>query len=233
MDTFDLRWPHGTATLCTDGWRCRIVWRGVRGLGGSIENSALAKGRVADGLLFAPKLLEQLRARGHRDLADEIEVLVPARRAPSNARAEESSSHAAAPGLQEPAASAAPGADPSAVPAAAPVVAPAMESGSWVDQLAGDDGFEICGNRRAKAWLETKANVFVKLPTASGEWVVKFGDGKFEYASAESFKGVLRFMAHKGIMPDDFMAHGGTLLESSNQEVESAVSAWRSAHPQH
>lgn len=75
MDSFNLRWPGGDAKLHTDGTRCRIAWRAANGSGGAIENTVQAKRRVAEGLSFAPDLLENLRAAGHRALADEIEKL--------------------------------------------------------------------------------------------------------------------------------------------------------------
>ena len=75
MDSFNLRWPGGDATLHTDGKRCRIAWRAANGSGGAIENPEQAKRRVAAGLSFAPGLLDTLRAAGHAALADEIEQL--------------------------------------------------------------------------------------------------------------------------------------------------------------
>lgn len=78
MRTFDLRWPKTAATFYTDGRRCRIVWRGKKsGIGGTIENNDQCKRRVADSLGGAPELLEQLRAAGFMDLADEIQTLAP------------------------------------------------------------------------------------------------------------------------------------------------------------
>ena len=78
MDTFDLRWPQTTATFCTNGWRCRIVWRGKKGgLGGTIENNDQCKRRVADSLEGAPGLLDELREAGYMDLAREIQTLAP------------------------------------------------------------------------------------------------------------------------------------------------------------
>ena len=78
MNTFDLRWPKTTATLYTDGRRCRIVWRDKKGGGGgTIENNDQSKRRVADSLPGASKLLEQLRAAGYNNLADEIQILAP------------------------------------------------------------------------------------------------------------------------------------------------------------
>ncbi len=75
MDAFNLRWPGGDATLHTDGVRCRIVWRAENGMGGAIENTDLAKRRVAGGLAYAPSLTDELRERGYADLAGEIEGL--------------------------------------------------------------------------------------------------------------------------------------------------------------
>jgi hypothetical protein len=72
MDSFNLRWPGGDATLHTDGKRCRVAWRAANGTGGAIENTEQAKRRVAAGLSFAPTLLDELRAAGYRDLADEL-----------------------------------------------------------------------------------------------------------------------------------------------------------------
>lgn len=75
MDSFDLRWPKTNATLHTDGWRLKIVVRDKRGPSGTIDNNELCKQRVANGLSFAPKLLSQLKAKGHGTLADDIEKL--------------------------------------------------------------------------------------------------------------------------------------------------------------
>ena len=75
MDTFDLKWPKTDATFYTDGWRCRIVWRQSGGMGGTIDNNQQCKKRVADSLSGAPYLLAALQARGHSNLATEIEDL--------------------------------------------------------------------------------------------------------------------------------------------------------------
>jgi hypothetical protein len=75
MEVFDLRWPKTSATLCTDGWRCRVVWRTPNGMGGVIDNTELAKKRIAGGLDCTPELLDDLRASGHVHLAAEIESL--------------------------------------------------------------------------------------------------------------------------------------------------------------
>jgi len=77
MDSYNLRWPGGDATLHTDGKRCRIAWRAANGTGGAIENTEQAKRRVAAGLSFAPHLLDELRAGGHDGLAEEIRKLAP------------------------------------------------------------------------------------------------------------------------------------------------------------
>jgi hypothetical protein len=75
MEVFELRWPKTSATLCTDGWRCRVVWRTPNGMGGVIDNTELAKKRIAGGLDCTPGLLDDLRASGHVHLAAEIEAL--------------------------------------------------------------------------------------------------------------------------------------------------------------
>ncbi len=76
MDSFDLHWPNATATLYTDGAHVKIVVRDKRGPSGTINNIELCKDRVAFGLDFAPSLLDDLKARGYRDLADDIEQRV-------------------------------------------------------------------------------------------------------------------------------------------------------------
>ncbi len=76
MDSFDLHWPNATATLYTDGAHVKIVVRDKRGPSGTINNIELCKDRVAFGLDFAPQLLDDLKARGYRDLADDIEQRV-------------------------------------------------------------------------------------------------------------------------------------------------------------
>ena len=73
MDSFDLHWPHATATLYTDGAHLKIVVRDKRGPSGTVNNIELCKERVAFGLDFAPGLLADLKARGYGDLADDIE----------------------------------------------------------------------------------------------------------------------------------------------------------------
>lgn len=78
MDAFNLKWPGGDATLYTDGVRCRVVWRAQNGMGGAIENTDLARKRVAGGLHFAPSLLDELRGRGFTDLAGAVETLAGA-----------------------------------------------------------------------------------------------------------------------------------------------------------
>lgn len=77
MQNFDLHWPKTTAFLNTDGERCRIVWRADGGIGGTIDNNNLCKRRLADGLRFAPSLLEELRGAGYVVLAEEISRLAP------------------------------------------------------------------------------------------------------------------------------------------------------------
>lgn len=79
MDRFDLHWPNSDASFLTDGRRCRIVWRSAPGRsrlpGGSIDNNALCKKRLADSLALAPDLLGDLKSRGYTELAAEIEGL--------------------------------------------------------------------------------------------------------------------------------------------------------------
>ncbi len=76
MDSFDLHWPNSTATLYTDGTHLKVVVRDKRGPSGTIQNVELCKERVAFGLDFAPELLEELKAKGYSDLADDIEQRV-------------------------------------------------------------------------------------------------------------------------------------------------------------
>lgn len=78
MDAFNLKWPGGDATLYTDGVRCRVVWRAQNGMGGAIENTELARKRVAGGLHFAPALVDELRGHGFAALASAIESLAGA-----------------------------------------------------------------------------------------------------------------------------------------------------------
>ncbi len=75
MQSFDLKWPKTTATLFSNGWRCRIVWRTDQGMGGAIENNDQCKRRIADSLIGALLLLEELRSAGFTELADEVEAL--------------------------------------------------------------------------------------------------------------------------------------------------------------
>ena len=213
MDTFDLRWPQTTATFCTNGWRCRIVWRGKKGnMGGTIENNDLCKRRVADSLDGAPGLLAELRAAGHVDLAEEIETLAPelAPRAARMPARKPHRTHAAKP--------ASPPSSRSKQADRPPAPAPGELIDNWAAALSGSSHWEACSNRRAKSWLEVAQvevaagddawceDVLLKAPAAKGkqEWVLKCvwqaapkGDGRAapRFYSAESFHGICACVA--------------------------------------
>jgi hypothetical protein len=78
VDSFNLNWPNTTATLFTNGWRCRIVWRSTGGMGGTIDNNGVCKRRLAENLTHSESLLAELRTAGHEELAVEIEGMAPA-----------------------------------------------------------------------------------------------------------------------------------------------------------
>lgn len=78
MDTFELRWPQSKAILYTDGTHLKIVVRDKRGPSGTIINRELCKARIAIGLQFAPDLITDLKSKGHRQLAEDIEQLAVA-----------------------------------------------------------------------------------------------------------------------------------------------------------
>ncbi len=208
MDTFDLGWPQGTATLCTDGWRCRIVWRGTRGIGGSIENNELCMQRVADGMSRTPRLLEQLRARGHLKLATNIEHLAVKVEAPA--------------------------ARPDAI-ARQPEKAQA-EPHNWLEDLEASSDWETCGLRRAKVWHEVMAGVFIKMPAAKGkpEWILKWAkrDKGFDYVCAPAFKGLCIHVQHRGMSLDDFVS-GCQPLAADSADIAHALDAWSASQTRH
>ncbi|MEZ5561325.1 MAG: hypothetical protein R3E86_22640 [Pseudomonadales bacterium] len=175
MDTFDLRWPGSRATLHTDGWRCRIVWRQDNGMGGSIDNSQLCKRRVAAGLSLAPDLLAVLKARGHERLAGEIEALA---RAPGGgpaageSRAQNARQDGEWPLIQR-----------------------------WLERLDGEPHWSRCDGKRARSWITLgeidTESLQLKVPARRGrrEWVLKraWSDGSHrpEYVVAASLRGLL------------------------------------------
>jgi len=242
MDTFDLNWPQTTATFCTNGWRCRIVWRGKKGgMGGTIENNDQCKRRVADSLEGAPELLEELRTAGYMDLAEEIQTLAPL---PSPQK----------PSPQKP--SPQPRASRTDVPAKSKKVSaptPAELIHSWASALSGGADWEACSNRRAKSWLEVAKvdviagaetwceDVRLKAPAAKGkqEWVLKCvsesapkGDPRAtpRYYAAESFHGICACIASREEyrsmeFVDAFVAGVGKLVKK-HPEVGEATGAW-------
>ena len=227
MDSFNLHWPGGDATLHTDGVRCRISWRAANGMGGSIENNEQAKKRAALGLSFAPMLLDELRQAGYGALAGEIEQLAPAA-APRpepvvKPRAEKPAEAvkpvAAKQSEPKPVARASP-TEAAAKPATRPAARPAPEKkpvaapkpkktrvARWLETLEGSDAFGACGVRRASKWHHGKTwpdGLELKPPQGGkGEWVLKVAAEKPEYFSAESFRGVCAALASRSAFADE------------------------------
>jgi hypothetical protein len=167
MDTFNLRWPGGDAILHTDGVRCRVVWRAENGMGGTIDNSDLAKKRVIGGLAYAPNLPAELRHKGFTDLAAEIE--------------------AAANALPKPA---------PATPVVSPTKRIdawlASLPGSTAFEACGTR--RALKWHQGKTWPESLA---LKPPgkTGNSEWVLKVSRDKVEYFTASEFAGVCACLA--------------------------------------
>lgn len=215
MDAFNLHWPGGEATLHTDGTRCRVVWRAENGMGGTIDNSDLAKRRVAGGLAFAPSLLDELRAKGHVTLADELTSLddaapkaAPAKPAAANKREE-------------------------AAPVERAEATPTGRVDAWLAALDGNSGFESCGTRRAMKWHRGKtwpASLSLKPPGKTGakEWVVKLADGKTQYFAATDFAGVCACLASMDVFatPEFFDAFFEGCKALRHKEVATAREAW-------
>jgi hypothetical protein len=224
LDTFDLRWPRADATLYTDGWRCRIVWRERRGgLGGSIDNNEQCKRRIADSLGGAPYLLGALRARGHGLLASEIEMLaafLPTHQRPTAGARSDSSNE----GLHSSA-----GPDPALARIRA-----------WVGSLDGDAGWEAAENRRASHWSPCldvgDEALLLKAPAPKGrrEWALKRtwpaeGRRKAEYVVARDLRGICTYLVDRGVFADPdaveaFLSAAGDL---QHPELSVATNLWR------
>ena len=222
MDTFDLKWPKTDATFYTDGWRCRIVWRQRSGMGGTIDNNLQCKKRVADSLVGAPYLLSALKARGHGNLATEIEGLV----APTDMPAAEMKVVSRA------------------VPRAAPRAVPRTPSTSetlaaWLALLEGSGHFETVNARRAKLWQPIgelgDESLSLKVPAQKGkqEWVLKRSDSQAkreaQYVVAADLKGIV---SHLGEVEEsrstafiDGMLHACESMK--HPQLAAAATAWR------
>lgn len=215
MHNFDLHWPKTTAFLNTDGQRCRIVWRAVGGIGGTIDNNALCKKRLAEGLSFAPSLLGELRNSGYSILAEEISRLAPPPEGIEERRA-----------VGRPA----PPSD-------------AEQLQAWLGTLAGNPSFERCGTRRSKTWRQVAAEgtdgsfdaLFLKSPgtRSKGDWVLKRvpnAGGSPVYFSSVSFRGICAYLvatppyASRRFL-DAFVAECAPLMVD-HADVRSAIEAW-------
>ncbi len=243
MDAFSLHWPGGEATLHTDGVRCRVVWRAENGMGGTIDNSQLAKRRVASGLGFAPSLLDELRAKGYAALADEFAALDAATPKPApvkQATAPKPEPVEQAPAKPEPVAKsesprgkpAAPKQRVDATSTGRAKATPTNRIAAWLAAL-GDTAFEPCGTRRAMKWHRGKTwpeSLSLKPPGKTGarEWVVKVADGKTQYFVAAEFAGVCACLASNEAFAspqffDDFFEG---LKALRHKEVAVARDAW-------
>ena len=229
MDTFDLKWPKTQATFYTDGWRCRIVWRQQGGPGGAIDNNDLCKRRLADSLPGAPYLLPALRARGYGNLASEIESL-------ATFDTEDAGSAGNSPPVRQ-----------SRPPAAAPRSETLRSAGvdrlqTWLAALPGDATFAETSDRRARVWLEAGVqngeHLYLKAPAARGrqEWVLKRtwpdgdpnrGDRKPEYVAAPFLRGVLSYLAGRGIDASVFESLLSACEILDHPEPAQAAAGWR------
>jgi len=247
MDAFNLHWPGGEATLHTDGVRCRVVWRAENGMGGAIDNTQLAKRRVASGLAFAPSLLDELRAKGYAVLADEFAALdaatprpVPVKQAtapkPEPLEQAAAKSKPVAPVVNSDPHRGKPAVAPSKRTETTPTGRAKAASTSrievWLGSL-GDAAFEPCGTRRAMKWHRGKTwpeSLSLKPPGKTGarEWVVKIADGKTQYFVAAEFAGVCACLASNEAFAspqffDDFFEG---LKALRHKEVAAARDAW-------
>jgi hypothetical protein len=231
LDTFNLHWPGGDATLHTDGTRCRISWRAANGMGGSIENNDQAKKRAAQGLSFAPALLDELRQAGHGALAGEIEQLAP----PAAPKTEP----VVKPRVEKPvraekpvAAKPAPATKPAAETKPAASKSKRTRIARWLETLEGSGAFETCGARRASKWHHGKTwpdGLELKPPQGGkGEWVLKIAADETAYFSAESFRGVCAALASRSAFANDafFAAFLDGCKALRQKEVQLAREHW-------
>ena len=247
MQSFDLKWPKTTATLFSNGWRCRIVWRTDRGMGGAIDNNDQCKRRIADSLIGAPLLLEQLRSAGFTELADEVEALAektstespPSVDKPPTARKE---SHKKAASTK--------------APKKTPPKKPKKPSekqvlAQWVGGLEGTDVWANADTQRSMKWHKLVSassdavdvhEFHLKTPAKKGPktWVLrrswpnaKRGEAKPEFFVAEDFKGLcvcLLSFAGKTktqVLSEAFV--GCVKLAKDFDEVQVALDSWTAA----
>ena len=230
MDTFDLKWPKTDATFYTDGWRCRIVWRQSSGMGGTIDNNQQCKKRVADSLGGAPYLLAALQARGHSNLATEIEELVAQpEQTPAPAKSQKKAEVVA---LKKPQKSAAPARADKKPTHGARMTA-------WLKELTGSAAWEQASVRRAKVWQtvaeDETQTLALKAPAAKGkqEWVLKLTwsekKRKAEYVVAENLRGILGYLGEsKQYSTAAFIDNLLNACEAmDHSELAAAATAWR------
>ncbi|MCZ6619661.1 MAG: hypothetical protein O7E57_16180 [Gammaproteobacteria bacterium] len=244
MQSFDLKWPKTTATLFSNGWRCRIVWRTDRGMGGAIDNNDQCKRRIADSLTGAPKLLEELRNAGFEELAKEVEALA------ENTAAESPPPEEKAPSPpKETASRKAARKTPTKTSTKKPKK-PSEEQvvSKWVRGLEGTDAWADADTQRAMKWHKLLAapsdavdahEFHLKTPPRRGtkSWVLrrswpnaKRGKAKPEFFTAENFRGVcvclLSFAgdARSQVLTEAFA--GCVKLAKDFDEVGAAVDSW-------
>jgi len=187
-------------------------------MGGTIDNYLQCKKRVADSLVGAPYLLSALKARGHGNLATEIEGLV----APTNVPAVEMKVVSRA------------------VPRAVPRTPSASERlAAWLALLDGSGHFETVNARRGKLWQPigelADESLSLKVPAQKGkqEWVLKRSASqakcKAQYVVAADFKGIV---SHLGEVEEsrstafiDGMLHACQSL--THPQLAAAATAWR------
>ncbi len=246
MQAFDLKWPKTTATLFSDGQRCRIVWRTDQGMGGAVNNNDQCKRRIADSLAGAPKLLGELRSAGFEALASEVEALAEQNQAESPTPAEPPSPRKEAdkaasnkkstktPGKMSP--------KKSKKPVEKQVIA------QWLGDLEGTETWAGTDTQRSLKWhkllavssgAEDAHEFHLKTPARKGPgtWVLrrswpnaKRGDGKSEFFAAEDFKGLCVcllsfFQKAKAQVLNDAFA-GCAKLVKDFDEVKVVVDSW-------
>ncbi len=218
MQAFDLKWPKTTATLFSDGQRCRIVWRTDQGMGGAVNNNDQCKRRIADSLAGAPKLLGELRSAGFEELASEVEALAAQNQAESPTPAEP-------PSPRKEAGKAASNKKSTKAPVKTSVKASVKTPGKmspkkskkpvekqviaqWLGDLEGTETWASTDTQRSLKWhkllaassgAEDAHEFHLKTPARKGPgtWVLrrswpnaKRGDAKPEFFAAEDFKGL-------------------------------------------
>ncbi len=244
MQSFDLKWPKTTATLFSNGWRCRIVWRTDRGMGGAIDNNDQCKRRIADSLIGAPLLLEELRSAGFTELATEVEALA------EKTATESPPSVDTPPSVRkEPRKEAASTKTPRTTPAKKPKKPSEKQVlAQWVRDLEGTDVWANADTQRSMKWhklvsassgavdahefhLKTPAKKDPKTWVLRRSWPnAKRGKARPEFFVAENFKGLcVCLLSFAGKTKTQVLSEafaGCAKLAKDFDEVQAAVDSW-------